>query len=67
MDKLFGESCQSRFLVINQNVISKKPKAKTYHTLIILFILLHKTQLLLLLADGTDDVSAENNGENDNN
>ena len=28
LDELFGESCKCRFLVMNQNVISKKPKAK---------------------------------------
>ena len=28
LDELFGENCKFRFLVMNQNAISKKPKAK---------------------------------------
>ena len=32
LDELFGKNCKFRFLVMNQNVISKKPKAKMYHT-----------------------------------
>ena len=28
LSELFGENCNSGFLVMNQNVISKKPKAK---------------------------------------
>ena len=66
LDELFGENCKFLFFVMNQNLISKKPKAKKVSS-IIHFILLHKTQLLLLLADGADDVSTENNEENDGN
>ena len=32
LDELFGENCKFRLRVMNQNVISKKPKAKMYHT-----------------------------------
>ena len=28
LDELFGENCKFRFLLMNQNAISKKPKAK---------------------------------------
>ena len=31
-DELFGENCKFRFLVINQYVISKKPKACVNYT-----------------------------------
>ena len=51
---------------MNQNVISKKPKAKKDIIHKLYFLFFYIKHLSLLLADGVDDVSAKNNDGKEN-